>query len=403
MLDDLSFTMISKLSNPEVIKFIQDHINDDPFKLALAANKFPDLPIKEIAAQITSRQKARTKLPEWFRNEKLIFPPKENLEQASSEITARFKSRWVEGKSIVDLTGGSGIDLFYLSANFDSAYYVEVNEDLVALAKHNFGIFDKKISVYSSSAEDFLRVNTQQFDVIYIDPSRRNNQKNRVINLQDYQPNVIEIYDQLLKTGKEIIIKTSPMIDIKQTIELLPDTHKIQVVSVDNEVKEVLFYINAKTDKEPIIEAWNISNSNKEQFLEFMFSDEQSTKIEYSIPRSYLYDANSAIRKSGAFNLIGSSFNLKKVHPNTHLYTSNEKVDDFPGRSFKILKSIKPTKKEIKKVIPYGKINVISKNFPMGANEIKKKFQLHDGGEEFLIFCTQMDEAKLAFYCKLDD
>lgn len=393
--------MISKINNPEVIRFIQDHLNNDSADIALQAKKYSDLPIREIAVQIASRQKGKVKLPEWWAKPEVIFPPKENLEQASSEITAKFKSRWVEGSSMLDLTGGSGVDLFYMSNGFDRVVYVEPNHELAEITEYNFKLFGKQIETHNSTAEFFLTNTNNHFDVIYLDPSRRDSNKQRVFGLEEYQPNVVELFDLLIDKGKQIIIKTSPMIDIKSTIKLLPGIFKVQVLAVDNEVKEVLFYSKNGTDHKARIEAWNISDSKEDQEFAFTFDEESESILEYSYPLKYVYEPNSAIRKAGAFSLIGSKFGLKKLHPNTHLYTSEKVIKEFPGRIFEVLDFIKPNKKEVKKAYPEGIVNIISKNFPMRANEIKKNFKLKDGGEEFLFFCTISKKEKIAFQARI--
>ncbi|MBO6524195.1 MAG: RsmD family RNA methyltransferase [Balneolaceae bacterium] len=393
--------MISKINNPEVIRFIQEHANNDPATIALQARKYPELPIREIAIQIASRQKSESKLPEWWGNPQVIFPPKENLEQASSEITAKFKSRWIEGNSILDLTGGSGVDLFYMSSGFERVVYVEPNKELAAITEFNFKLFGRQLEAHIAKAGDILSKIDSHFDVIYLDPSRRDFNKKRVFGLEEYQPNVVELYELLIEKGNEVVIKTSPMIDIKSTLELLPDTFKAQVLAVDNEVKEVLFYLKKDTDVTPQIEAWNISELKPDQKFAFTLEEENEAASEYSNPMKYIYEPNSAIRKAGAFNLTGTKFGLRKLHPNTHLYTSEIIIENFPGRVFEVLELIKPNKKEIKKVYPKGIVNVISKNFPMGANKIKKKFRLKDGREEFLVFCTISKEKKIALQTRI--
>lgn len=383
------------------IQFIQDHLSYDPLELILKAKNYPHISIKKIAVQIESRQRAKKKLPEWYSNPEVVFPPKENLEQASSEITARFKSRSIKGKSIADLTGGSGIDLFYMSEEFEEVFYIEPNSTLAEFSVHNFELFGKELQVQNTSAEVFLANSDQIFDVIYIDPSRRDATKNRVYGLEEYQPNVIELYSLLLKKGREVIIKVSPMVDIKHTLVQLPNTHKVQVVAVDNEVKELLFWVKPGHEEEPIIEAWNLSGTRMEQFFSFTYSEESGALSKFNSPKKFLYEPNTAIRKAGAFNLIGNSFAFDKIHSNTHLYTSESIKNEFSGRVFEVKEMIKPNKKEIKKRFSNGKVNVISKNFPMGANELKKKFKLHDGGEEFLIFCEAIELGKIALHCIL--
>ncbi len=400
MLEKVSYIMISKINNREVIQFIQDHLKTDPIQLVFESKKYPDLPIREIAAQIASRQKAKDKLPEWYSKPEIIFPLKENLEQASSEITAKFKSRGLKGKNILDLTGGSGVDLFYLSNNFEAFSYIEPNSELADITEYNFRLYKKDVKTFKTTAEEFLHSSSSSYDVVYIDPSRRSKTKKRVYNLEEYQPNVVDLYDKLLEIGKVVVIKTSPMIDIKQSLKLLIHTYRVQVVAVDNEVKEVLFYLNREAGTEPNIETWNISSSFDDQEFTFTLDEEKKAIPEFSIPKNYLYEPNSAIRKAGAFSLIATKFELSKLHSNTHLYTSDKIKSEFPGRIFEVIKSIKPNKKEIKKVYPNGRVNIISKNFPMGANEIKRKFGLTDGGEEFLIFCEVLNQ-KTSLRCSL--
>lgn len=400
MLEKVSYKMMSKIYNREVIQFIQDHLKSDPIHLVFESKKYPDLPIREIANQIASRQKAKDKLPEWYSNPEIIFPLKENLEQASSEVTAKFKSRWLKGKSILDLTGGSGVDLFYMSKTFKHAFYVEPNAELIDITEYNFRLLRKKVKTFNTTAEEFLHSNSSSYDVVYIDPSRRSKTKKRVYSLEEYQPNVVDLYDELLEIGKEVVVKTSPMIDIKKTLQQLPGTFLVQVLSVENEVKEVLFYLSKEIKSEIKIEAWNILNSKDDQEFTFTLDEEKKAMPEISIPKRYLYEPNSAIRKAGAFSLIATRYRLSKLHSNTHFYSSDEIKNDFPGRIFEVIKIIKPNKKEIKKEFPGGKVNVISKNFPMGTNEIKKKFRLADGGDEFLIFC-EVPNQKTSLRCSL--
>ena len=365
----------------------------------MQAKKYADLPIREIATQIASRQKAARKLPTWLANPEVIFPPKENLEQASSEITAKFKSRWVSGNSILDLTGGSGVDLFFMGEGFESLNYVEPDAHLCDLVKFNFDLFGKSVSVHQKTAEQFLENSNEQFDVIYLDPSRRDSQKKKVFGLEQYQPNVIELYDRLVEQGKTIVIKVSPMVDIKQTLRLLPHAFRAQVVAVDNEVKEALFYLKKGFEGESEIEAWNLSEVKKEQEFRFTFKNERQALPEIGSVNTFLYEPNAAIRKAGGFSLIASRFNLSKLHSHTHLYTSDKITPDFPGRIFAVQEQIKPKEKDLKKRFPNGQVNVISRNYPLKPNDLKKKFGLKDGGEEFLIFCDTETDGKSVLIC----
>lgn len=384
----------------ESIDFIKDHINDDPAEIMLQSRKFPELPMRDIVVQIASRQKAKNKLPEWFGNYDLILPPKQNLEQASSEITAKFKARFVEGDSLVDLTGGTGVDTFYLSQNMRTAVYVEPNEELCAVSKYNFEVLRANIDVQNSTAEDVLNHNLAQSDWIFIDPSRRDNAENRVYALEDCIPNVIVLEEQLLNSAKNVLIKASPMLDIKKVIEQFSSCYKVQIVAVDNEVKELLLYLRKDNEEEADIEAWNISEKREEEQFSFNYSEEESCDFDIEEPQKYLYEPNAALMKAGAYKLIASKFGVQKLHSNTHLYTSDEFIESFPGKKLVIKEVFSPAKKEIKKRVKNGTVNVIVRNYPMGANEIKKKFGLKDGGDHFLIFCETEAVGLRAILCE---
>lgn len=383
----------------ESIEFIKDHTNDDPAELMLSAHKHPELPMKEIVIQIASRQKAKEKLPEWFDNERIVFPPKQNLEQASSEITAKFKARFLKGESLIDLTGGTGIDTFYIAENFQKSRYVEPNKELCEQAEHNFEVLGAGIEVCNTTAEELLAKEDEKADWIYIDPSRRDEQKNRVYALEDCVPNVLELEEQLLNTADHVLIKTSPMLDIKKTIRQFRNCYKIQVVAVQNEVKELLVYLSKGFEGEAEIEAWNVSSSHEEEFFSFKYSEDEALMFDIGEPQKYLYEPNASLMKAGAYKLISEIFELKKLHSNTHLYTSDELVNEFPGKRLSINEIFNPSKKEIKKRIRNGKVNVVVRNYPLGANEIKKKFKLKDGGADFLVFCETEGEGLKAIWC----
>jgi len=393
--------IISSLNTKDIIAFIQEHINDDPASLMLKAASYPDLHMKAIVGQIASRQKVKDKLPEWFDNEYLLFPPKQNLEQASSQITAMFKARWMSGSSFMDLTGGTGIDAYYISKNFNSSFYVEPSKELCELASHNFKRLKAAINVEQSTAEAVLANGiTDRIDWIFIDPSRRDETKNRVYALEDCVPNVIELEEQLLKSAHNVLIKVSPMLDIKKTLKQFKSCYRVQIVAVDNEVKELLVYLTAGNKAEAKIETWNLSEKNTEEVFTFNYSEEEELNFDIGSPSVYLYEPNASLMKAGAYKMISSVFKLQKLHPNTHLYTSEELNTKFPGKQLRIREVFKPSKKEIKKRITDGKVNVIVRNYPMGANEIKKKFRLKDGGHDFLVFCEIEDEGLKAIWCE---
>lgn len=392
--------MISKFKNNDIIEFIQDNINSDPSEIVLKGAKNLELPIREIVLQIESRQKGMKKIPEWVNNKRLVFPAKEYLEQASSQKTAEFKATLYHGNSLVDLTGGTGIDAYYMSKNFKKTLYVESERYLCELAKHNFYELETRIDIYQSKAEEFIEKNTEFFDLIYLDPSRRNKSKQRVIQIEDYTPNVINMLPRLILQGEIIVIKASPMVDIKRTIKQLKYVSKVICLAVGNEMKEVLFEMRKIITEETTIQAVNLEYDTN-HYISATYSNEMNCNPCIKKPQNYLYDSNSAIRKAGFFNLIGTKYNLCKLEHHTHLYTSNESIKDFPGRIFKVIEVIKPNKKIIKKIASNGIINVITKNYPLNANEIKNKYNLKDGGDECLIFCKIHSLGYKVIHCKI--
>jgi hypothetical protein len=387
--------MIEKLLSPEVQKFIKDHQGDDPFLLSLKAKEVDDFPTREAIEQIQSFQKARSKLPTWVTTEGIVWPPPISIEQSSSETTAKFKASLVHGKSLVDLTGGMGVDVNSFSHSFDKVHYVEPNDQLCQMARHNFRVLEKRnIQIYHTTAQTFLADNQASYDAIFIDPSRRSENK-KVFKIADCSPHLLDVLPQCLKFAPKVLVKLSPLVDISLLLKTLSPNF-IWVVGVKNEVKEVLCLVERKMQQCRIETVMLHENDDRSEF-KFFLKQEKEAVSEFSLPQKYIYEPNAAIMKAGAFKLIGKHFGLKKLHQHTHLYTSDELVDNFPGKVLTLLGQLKPGKKEILKAIPDGKINVITRNFPLSSSQLKKKFKLKDGGDNFLIGTTLFDGKKGAF------
>ncbi|MBI2281646.1 MAG: hypothetical protein HYU68_13305 [Bacteroidetes bacterium] len=374
---------MTKIMNPTT-KFIHTHKNKPLTEIALLLGKHPELNKNFILSQINGLQKAKTKLPTFYENENIIYPVGLSMEQCSSEQTALFKSQLVKGKTAVDLTGGFGVDAYFFAKQFLEVTYVEQNAELFEIAQHNFQVLNAPIQCYQSSCEDFLVKNTQIFDLAYIDPSRRDETK-RVFKLTECSPNVIELLPQLLKTAKQIIIKTSPLLDIKQTLADLQLVNKVWVVSVNNDCKEVLYLVENSTTISPEIVAANLSKDTS-TFL-FNYESEVNTSVDFSEPLSYLYEPNASVLKAGGFKSIAQFFQLKKLAVNTHLYTSEKLVVNFPGRYFKINHTLEYNEKKFK-TLGIKKANITARNFPDSIEQIKKKLKLSDGGNDY-IFATK--------------
>lgn len=377
--------MGEKLLNTEIQHYINANLHSDLHALLLKKSPFPEVSMQEIVQQIKGKQVAQKKFP-FLLKEGIIFPPQLNLEQASSEKTAIYKSNILKGKSFIDLTSGFGIDAYYLSRNFSAVTLVEQNADLLEIVANNWGVLDREARFVNQKLEDFLNENQDIFDVVYLDPARRDQSKNKVFLLEDLSPNILEIQDKLLSVSNEIVIKLSPLIDLKYLISVVPNIFRIEIIAVKNDVKEVVIFLSNTNEGKIICRCVNLES--EELDFEFQFGEEENTQTTYSEPEKYIYIPNHSILKAGAFNLISEKFGLKKLHPNTHIYTSFEKKNEFPGRIMEM--EVVDSKQVVKK----GKCNIISKNYPLKPEEIKKKYSLKDGGESYLIF-TQSKKGKI--------
>ena len=382
---------------PEIQNYINANLNTDLHSLLLKKSPFPEISMQEIVQQIKGRKTAVKKIP-FLLKENIIFPPNLNLEQASSQSTAEYKAKNLKGKSFLDLTCGFGIDAYFLSENFDEITLVEQNPELLEIVKHNWEILGKKANFINENLEEFLKKNTEKFDIVYLDPARRDSEKNKKFLLEDLSPNLLEIQEKLLEISDEIWIKLSPLIDISYLISVLKNISKIEIIAVKNEVKELL--VKICRDKSRLVHDCKdksrlvyvgiscINLESEESDFSFNFNEEKNAVPEFSEPLKYLYIPNNSVLKSGAFNLVSEKFGLKKLHQNTHFYTSDEFLQNFPGR---ILEIQTIDSKQIKKG---EKFNIISKNHPLSPDEIKKKYKISDGGKSYLIF-TQTQKAKI--------
>ncbi len=377
--------MVIKILEPTIQEYIQRNINADLPALLLKKSPFPGVTIQEIVQQIKGKRVAEKKFP-FLLKEGIVFPPQLNLEQASSEKTARYKADLLKGKKIIDLTAGFGIDAYYLSENFEEVTLIEQNPLLLETVKHNWNILGREARFINNRLEDFLQHNEEHFDVIYLDPARRDQQKNKVFLLEDLSPNILDLQDRLLEISETVAIKLSPLIDLSYLISVLPAMFRIDIIAVKNDVKEVVIFLSGSQNNQ--ISCCCVNLESGEQPFTYTIGDEETANVEYAEPGKYLYIPNNAIMKAGTFNLVAQRFNLKKLHPNTHFYTSDRMAGDFPGR---ILEVEYIDSKDIKKK---SQFNIISRNHPLKPEEIRKKYQLKDGGEYYLIF-TQSKKGKI--------
>ncbi len=381
---------------PQIQDFISKNIGNDMTKLALQKNPFPNTNWLEIINQIKAKTKAKDKLPSFFNTQNIIYPSKLSIEQTSSEKTAQYKATIVSGKNLIDLTGGFGIDAFYFSNKVNHITHCELNNELSEIVNHNFKILNKdNISCIYGDSFEILKELKQQFDWIYIDPSRRSEQKGKVFMLKDCLPNIPELIDHYFLFTHKILIKTAPILDITAGLHELKNVKTIHIVALDNEVKELLWEIEKEYTQEITIKTINLLKEKKECF-DFKFNEKQTTT--YELPKKYLYEPNAAIMKSGSFDLISHYYGINKLHQNSHLYTSN-KIIEFPGRIFKIDKAFEYSKKEMKQFLANTKANITTRNFPETVENIRKKWNIKDGGNSYIFFTTNENNSKIVLLC----
>ena len=354
--------------------------------LALQRSKYKHLSDEEwrwFLQQVEGRERTADKLPYFAAIEDWWYPVRLSCEQCSSELAARYKACLLSAISFqhsafADLTGGYGVDTYFLSAGFEHTDYVEQNEELCRIAEHNFSLQKSAICIHNCSAEEFLKT-AGQYDLIFLDPARRDSHGGKVFRLEDCTPNVVELLPDLLAHGKRLMIKLSPMLDLTQAVkELSVDgiLWSVYVVAIKNEVKEVLLLSHQPSElSHQTITA--IDLDKKEQA--FVFTREEETNCPFNfhlLPFNFLYEPNAAILKAGAYKLVAERFGLAKLDVNTHLYGSETLVENFLGRVWKIVE-----KQDLKQA------NVVVRNYPLTAEQLKKKLHLRDGGTAYVIGC----------------
>ncbi|HET7732383.1 MAG TPA: SAM-dependent methyltransferase, partial [Paludibacter sp.] len=370
--------------------------------LALQSARFPLVDMPLAIRQINGKQKIKAKVPLFYNTDDILYPAQLSLEQSSSESTAKYKSSLCEGNTLVDLTGGFGVDCCFMSERFKQATYVERQEELCELATHNFQTLNKPhIWVIHAETEKYL-IEMEHADWIFIDPARRSSSGKKVVLLSDCEPDVSALSTLLLQQATRVMIKLSPMMDITAAVNELPNSAEIHIVSVDNECKEVLLLLDQENHTNQKIRTINFGKKNKTEVFEFYQEEEAGTQIEYATTaEKYLYEPNASVMKSGAFKLIAKQCGLRKLHKNTHLYTSIKLSLDFPGRIFEVQNQWGNSKKELKELVEKNpKANISTRNYPLSVDELRKKLKIKDGGEVYLFGCTVGDDQKVIIECK---
>lgn len=385
---------LNKFGREEVQNFLRQNLYVQSHQISMLKSPFSDISSAELATQLKGLQIAKYKFPSLFKLPQIVYPPSIHLEQSSSESTADYKSQLVTGQNFLDATAGFGVDSLAFANRYQTITMLEKNTKLADIASHNFNTMGlTQVAIQPMDVIDFLKQNKKQiWDLIYIDPSRRKGSQKKFL-LEDLEPDISKHIDLIFQNTPQILVKLSPLLDIQSTINVLKYIQEIHIVSVRNEVKELLVLLSATQNFNPKIVCVNLFTS--QNIFKFQFLDETNLKIDFSKPLKYIYEPNVAISKSGGFKKFAETFNLKKLHPNTHLYTSENIISGIPAKIYVVTKILN-SPKEIKSG---SEFHVLSKNYPMKVDEIRKRYQLKEG-EEISLIWTRSIEGKHLIVCE---
>lgn len=392
------------MNEENFIRFVQEHEGEDPARLLLAADRWPEMDVRRAARAIAGRRKMREKVPAWYAHPALDYPSTLSLEQCSSEETARYKQAFVPaGSRIADLTGGLGVDSWALSQRAAETHYCERNPQLCATARHNFAVLDAAIQVHEGDGIEWLRQQPEKFDLIYLDPARRDKTARRVYDIADCEPNLLEIKKLLLSRADRVLAKLSPMADISRTLAQLPETRELHVLGVDGEVKELLVLLKklpVAADNPGLPSPLIVAADGPVRFS-FTPEEDNAALVRYAAAVGrYLLQPAKVLRKAGAFRLLSERFGIAKLAPSTHLYTADEPVAGFPGKCFTV-EEVLPWGKAARRELSrrFDRLELTALNFPMPTDELRKRLGIAGGGTHH-VFATSLNHEKVLIICK---
>ena len=380
--------------NEQTWDFIRRHAADDVRKLALQGTKDAEIDLPMALQQIAGRQTALKKLPSWAAAEGVIYPPHLNMEQCSSEQTARYKAQLAgSGDTYVDLTGGLGVDFYWMSQGFTNRYYVEQNAELCELVELNFCTLRHACSVYCCDTATYLPT-ISHADVIFLDPARRNEHGGRTYDIRDCTPNVLELLPLLMSKADKVILKLSPMLDWRKAVDDLQHVTEVHIVSVDNECKELLLVLQSAASPLRLV-----CVNNSQIFDASQPAPDSSSMLQGD--ELFLYEPNASIMKAGCFETLERHYPVRQVSRNSHIFLSPVEIDNFPGRRFQICAISSINKQALKEALKgISRANITIRNFPMSVDQLRKKLHLKDGGDTYIFATTKADGAHCLYICR---
>ena len=387
-------------------EFIREYRERDIRQLALQANRFPDVDMPYALDQIQGWQIARRKLPKWAACDGVIFPPHLSMEQCSSEPTAQYKlnlaTEWAErvghASSMTDLTGGFGVDFSFTSCAFAAATYVERNEQLCHIVEHNLPLLGlNNATVVCADAVEYLSTVEPQ-TMLFLDPARRDEHGAKTVMLADCTPDVVQLLPKLLEKSRFTMLKLSPMLDWHKAVDDLQGTvREVHIVSVGGECKELLLVFSTVVESELKVYCADLSTASAPSSL-FVYTPGSSAIVANSKLKTqnskFVHEPNASIMKAGCFDELAAAYGVSPVSRNSHLFLSDEPVEDFPGRSFVVERVTTMNKGELRKaLVGIEKANIATRNFPLTVAELRKRLKIKDGGDVY-IFATTTAEGE---------
>ena len=397
-----------KMMNEATREFVREHLEDDVRLLALRGSKDPEVDLGFALQQIDGRRRAQEKLPSWAAVEGIVWPPHLSMEQCSSEQTARYKAEVAgSGGLFVDLTAGFGVDAAFIAQSFQEAVAVELQAELCAISSENFKLLGlHQIEVVNGNGVEYLHT-MAPVDLVFIDPARRDEHGGRTYGIADCTPNVLDLFDELLAKAQRVMIKLSPMLDWRKAVEDIGWQYvsAVHIVSVANECKELLLEMKGwkgekvkkaigEKAKEMKVVCVNLLSDGSRECFEFD-ADVSSPNTSFHplalLPFHFLYSPNASVMKAGCYNLLAERFGATPLHQNSHLFVSDKEIPDFPGRGFVIERTTSMNKRDLKESLAgITQANIAVRNFPISADELRRRLKLRDGGDIY-IFATTVE------------
>ena len=387
-------------------QYIREHRTDDVRKLALASHP-QGVDIQYALTQISGWQAARAKVPLWADTEGIVYPKHLSLEQCTSQYIAQYKASFIEsllgsGFKLADITGGMGVDCFFISRSASQVYYNEMSAELCDCARANFKVLGRpEIEISCGTAEDFIKSQpSDSLDLIYLDPARRGNSGQKLISISDCQPDTVALQNDLLRISAYVMVKLSPMLDVSKALTELHNVSHVFIIGLEGECKEITLRMRRDFEAEPVITAVDIkANGTPEIAVSSAKSADNALPLPITDPQqlqpgTFISEPSAPYMKSALFRTIAARTNTSLLHPDTHLFWSKEKPENFPGRTFQLVGIIPFDKRSLSALVK-TQANLSVRNFPESAPQLQSRLKLRDGGSRYLIATTLADSRRV--------